>query len=301
MPHYDTLDEERQISQPQVSHPGDGEWTEVISAQTNLLDLKLNEVWQYRDLIRIFVRRDFVSAYKQTVLGPVWHFVTPIFGGLINVVLFNSIAGIPTDGAPPILFQMLSLAIWNYFTQCFNGASNTFRANAGIFSKVYFPRLTVPISRSISALFQLGIRFIVIIGLWVYFFNKGALELPGLDLLWFPVLLLMLSVLGISLGVIASSLTVKYKDMSNFIGYAMQFLMYVSAVVYPISIIPANYRFLVDYNPLVPVLEAFRNIILNVGTFDTVGLLTAAGVTLAVFFPSVIIFNYTERTFIDKV
>lgn len=294
-------EDEVQISQPQVSHPSDGEWTEVISAQTNLFDLKLREVWQYRDLIKVFVRRDFVSAYKQTVMGPVWHFITPIFGALINVVLFNNIAGISTDGAPPMLFHMLSLAMWNYFTQCFNGASNTFRANAGVFSKVYFPRLTVPISRSISALFQLGIRFIVVIGLWFYFFSKGVLEVPDSSILLFFPLLLLLSVLGISLGVIASSLTVKYKDVNTFIGYGMQFLMYISAVVYPISIIPKDYQFLVEYNPLVPVMEAFRYMILNVGTLDVSGLVMAALATFVVFFPSVILFNYTERTFIDKV
>ncbi|MGF1532075.1 MAG: ABC transporter permease [Bernardetiaceae bacterium] len=276
-------------------------WTEVISARSNLFDLKLRQVWQYRDLIRVFVRRDFVSVYKQTVLGPLWHFLSPIFGAFINVLLFNSIAGLSTEGAPPILFQLLSFSLWGYFTHCFSGASSTFQANAAIFSKVYFPRLTVPIAHAISALFQLGIRLVILAVLWVHFFRQGAVEFFFGALVWFPLLLLLISVMGLSLGIIASSLTVKYKDMQNFISYGINFLMYISAVVYPLSALPEEYRFFAAYNPLVPLMEGARYAILGIGSFAVEDLLWSVAFTLVVFFPAVLIFNYTERTFIDKV
>lgn len=277
------------------------EWTEIISAKTNLLDLKLGELWQYRDLIAIFVRRDFVAGFKQTVLGPAWMFIGPLMGGLINMTIFNSIANISTDGAPPILFQMLSIAVWQYFLNCFNGAAGTFRSNAGIFSKVYFPRLTVPIASSISALFGLGIRFILIGGLWIYFATQGIVAFQGVKLLLLPLLLFILAVLGIGLGIVAAAITLKYKDMNNFVSYGTQFLLYLSAVVYPISVLPEDFRFLADYNPLVPVFESARNVVLGTGILDLQGVGVAAIITFIFAIPALMIFNYTERTFVDKV
>lgn len=277
------------------------EWTEVITAKTNLFDLKLREIWQYRDLVAIFVRRDFVAGFKQTILGPIWMFIGPLMGGIINVIIFNSIANISTDGAPPILFQMLSIAVWQYFLNCFNGAAGTFRSNAGIFSKVYFPRLTVPIASSVSAIFSLGIRFILIGGLWIYFATQGAVTFQGIKLLLLPVLLLILAVLGISLGIVAAAITLKYKDINNFVAYGTQFLLYLSAVVYPISVLPENFQFLADYNPLVPIFESARNIVLGTGILDLQGVGVAAVITLVFAVPAIMIFNYTERTFVDKV
>ncbi len=277
------------------------EWTEVITAKSNLLDLKLREIWNYRDLIIIFVRRNFVAGYKQTILGPLWQFIGPIMGAIINVTLFNNIAGISTEGTPPILFQMLSVSLWSYFLGCFSGTANVFKGNAGIFSKVYFPRLTVPISTSISGLIGLGIRFIIFICMWVYFYFQGEVSFQGIQFLWLFVLLCMLALLGMSLGVVAASITLKYKDFNSFVSYGMQFLFYLSAVVYPVSTLPDNYRFLSEYNPIVPILEAGRNVILGVGTFDPIALLFSALFIVVFSIPALMIFNYTERTFIDKV
>lgn len=277
-------------------------WTEVITAKSNLLDLKLGELWQYRDLIKVFVRRDFVAQFKQTVLGPAWMIISPVIGAFINATIFNNIANISTNGAPPILFQMLSLAVWSYFISCFNGAKSVFTANANVFSKVYFPRLTVPVSSSISALLGLFIRFFLIIAFCIYFYFKdGTLFFQNIQIIYLPFLLLILAVLGISMGIFAASITLKYKDVENFITYGVQFLLYTSAVVYPISVLPENFYFLADYNPLVPIFEACRNIVLGVGEFNLSKIIYSALVTLCVCFPALMVFNYTERTFVDKV
>ncbi len=281
------------------------EWTEIIRPQNHWLDFKFRELWRYRDLVRIFVWRDFVAAYKQTLLGPLWHVINPVMSVVLYFFVFNSVAEIPTDGVPPFLFQFGSYMCWTYFARCFGAAQNTFLGNAGIFSKVYFPRLAVPISGAISSVLQLGILLAIFIGLWIYNrFNGAPLPISWIGILIFPYLLLVMSLIGLGLGSVVAALTTKYRDLSNFLGYAMSLLMYASAVVFPLSYYQAQlpkYVHLITFNPLVPVMEAFRFALLGTPTLDWGAIGYSSVVTVLLFLVGTIMFNRTERTFIDTV
>lgn len=278
-------------------------WTEVISPKADLLDLKLNDVWRYRDLLLLFVKRDFAAQYKQTVLGPLWHILQPLFTTFIFFILFNNLAKIPTNGIPPILFYMCSLTIWNYFAACLSNTSNTFVANAGIFGKVYFPRLVLPLSVVISNLVKFTIQFALLIVLITYYSLSGQFSLHlGLHTLLLPVIAIIMASLGLGLGIIISSLTTKYRDFSVLIQFGVQLLMYLTPVAYPLSFVAdSKYSLFVLFNPLSSLVEGFRYALLGTGTFDQQLFLYSITFTAVAVFTGIIIFNKVERSFMDTV
>jgi lipopolysaccharide transport system permease protein len=277
-------------------------WTEVISPKRSLLDINLKEIWRYRDLIMLFVRRDFVSQYKQTILGPIWLFIQPLFTTLTFFFVFNQIAKIPTDNIDPILFYLSGITLWNYFSDCFNKTSNTFVANAGIFGKVYFPRLATPISIVFSNLIKLGIQvllFLAIMGYQIIF--KGAEVNINLHILILPFLIVLMAVMGLGLGIIFSALTTKYRDLSFLLTFGIQLLMYATPIIYPLSYTSGKLHTIISMNPLTPILESFRYAFFSVGTFDWSGLAYTSIFSFSVLFFGIIIFNQVEKSFMDTV
>jgi lipopolysaccharide transport system permease protein len=280
------------------------EWLFEITPKNKFFSLNLKEVWQYRDLLMLFVKRDVVTVYKQTILGPLWYLIQPLFTSIIFTVIFNNVAGIDTGTVPPFLFNLAGITVWNYFTACLTGTSNTFGANAGIFGKVYFPRLIVPISIVISNLIKFGIQFLIFIVFYIFYYLKGATVGLNGSVVLFPLLIVLMGVLGLGLGMFISSLVTKYRDFTYLIGFGVQLLMYLSAVMYPMSLIKKKlptYGWLVEYNPLAYVIESTRYMLLNVGHISIWGLGYTFFVTVVVFLVGVLIFNKTEKSFIDTV
>ena len=279
-------------------------WLFEITPKNKFFSLNLNEVWQYRDLLLLFVKRDIVTVYKQTVLGPLWYLIQPLFTSITFTIIFNNLAGINTGTVPPFLFNLAGITVWNYFTACLTGTSNTFGANAGIFGKVYFPRIIVPISIVISNLLKFGIQFGIFIAFYLfYYFQGAAISLNGL-VVFFPLLILVMGILGLGLGMFISSLVTKYRDLSYLIGFGVQLLMYVSAVVYPMALVKEKmpeYAWLVQYNPLAYIIETTRYMLLNVGHMSFWGLGYTFVATVLIFLVGVLIFNRTEKSFIDTV
>ncbi|MBX9888396.1 MAG: ABC transporter permease [Flavobacteriaceae bacterium] len=279
-------------------------WLFEITPKNNFFSLNFREVWQYRDLLTLFVKRDVVTAYKQTVLGPLWYLIQPLFTSITFTIIFNNLAGINTGAVPPFLFNLAGITIWNYFTSCLTGTSNTFGANAGIFGKVYFPRIIVPISIVVSNLLKFGIQFLIFIAFYLYFYFQGAQISFNSWSLLFPILIILMGVLGLGLGMIISSLVTKYRDFSYLISFGVQLLMYVSAVVYPIALVQEKmpeYAWLVKYNPLAYIIESTRYMLLNVGEISLQGLVYTIVVAIALFLLGVLLFNKTEKIFIDTV
>lgn len=282
----------------------DNSWLFEITPKNKFFSLNLKEVWQYRDLLLLFVKRDVVTVYKQTVLGPLWYLIQPLFTSITFTIIFNNLAGIDTGTVPPFLFNLAGITVWNYFTACLTGTSNTFGANAGIFGKVYFPRLIVPISIVISNLIKFGIQFFIFIVFYVFYYLKGAPVSFNESVVFFPLLIVLMGVLGLGLGMFISSLVTKYRDFSYLIGFGVQLLMYLSAVMYPMALIKEKlptYGWLVQYNPLAYIIETTRYMLLNVGHISILGLLYTFAVTVIVFLVGVLIFNKTEKSFIDTV
>ena len=279
-------------------------WLFEITPKNKFFSLNLKEVWQYRDLLLLFVKRDVVTVYKQTILGPLWYLIQPLFTSITFTIIFNTVAGIETGTVPPFLFNLAGITVWNYFTACLNGTSDTFRSNAGIFGKVYFPRIIVPLSIVVSNLLKFGIQFFIFICFYLYYYSQGAsIEMNGAAL-FFPLLIVVMGILGLGLGMLISSLVTKYRDFSNLIGFGVQLLMYLSAVMYPMALITAKlptYGWLVEYNPLAYVIETTRYMLLNVGQIYFWGLGYTIVVTVVVFFVGVLVFNKTEKSFIDTV
>lgn len=278
------------------------EWTEVISAKRHLLDINLKELWHYRDLILLFVRRDFISTYKQTILGPIWLFLQPLLTTLTFYIVFTQIAQISTNKIDPILFYLSGITLWNYFSDCLNKTSNTFIANASIFGKVYFPRLTTPISIVLSNLIKLGIQLVLLIAVAAYrvLFYGITIEANWV-LLLFPILILILAIMGLGLGIIFSSLTTKYRDLSFLLTFAVQLLMYATPVIYPLNFTSGKLHTLISYNPLTPIMENFRYALFNVGDFDLKGLIYAGIFSLITLAFGIILFNKVEKSFMDTV
>ena len=277
-------------------------WTEIISPKRSLLDINLKELWRYRDLIMLFVRRDFVSQYKQTILGPIWLFIQPLFTTLTFFFVFNQIAKIPTDNIDPILFYLSGITLWNYFSDCFNKTSNTFVANAGIFGKVYFPRLATPISIVFSNLIKLGIQvllFLAIMGYQIIF--KGAEVNINLHILILPFLIILMAVMGLGLGIIFSALTTKYRDLSFLLAFGIQLLMYATPIIYPLSYTGGKLHTIISMNPLTPIMESFRFAFFSIGSFDWSGLAYTSIFSFGVLFLGIIIFNQVEKSFMDTV
>ncbi len=277
-------------------------WDQVIEPKGKLLNLNLKEVWHYRDLLWLFVKRDFVAQYKQTILGPLWHFIQPIFTTLVFLMVFGKIAKIPTDGINATLFYMSGITIWNYFSACLTATSNTFVANAGIFGKVYFPRLVMPLSTVLSNMVKFGIQFLLLLAVMAFVGARDNHFYFGFSWLLIPLLVLMMAGLGLGLGIIISSLTTKYRDFNVLIGFAVQLLMYATPVAYPLSFLKGN-RFAawIAWNPLAPIVEAFRYALFGVGTVNSMGLLYSGAVIAVLLFAGMLIFSKVERSFMDTV
>lgn len=278
------------------------EWDQIIEPKGKLLDINLKEVWKYRDLLWLFVKRDFVAQYKQTILGPLWHLIQPVFTTVMFIFVFGKIANIPTDGINATLFYMSGITIWNYFSACLTATSSTFVANAGIFGKVYFPRLVMPLSSVLSNMVKFGIQFGLLLGVMAWVGVRDGSFHFGSSWLLIPLLVLMMAGLGLGLGIIISSLTTKYRDFTVLIGFAVQLLMYATPVAYPLSFLKGkSYAAWVAWNPLAPIVEGFRYALFGVGTVDTVGLLYSTGFIVVVLIGGMLIFSKVERTFMDTV
>lgn len=280
------------------------DWLFEITPKNKFFSLNFKEIWQYRDLLMLFVKRDIITVYKQTVLGPLWYLIQPLFTSITFTIIFNNVAGIKTGSIPPFLFNLAGIMVWNYFTACLNGTSDTFKSNANIFGKVYFPRIITPLSIVISNLIKFGIQFGIFIFFYIFFYFQGADLSLNLSILFFPILIAFMGILGLGLGMTISSMVTKYRDLNNLVGFGVQLLMYISAVMYPMELIKEKlpkFGWIVQYNPLAYVIETSRYMLLNIGNISILGLLYTMIVTIAVFFIGLLIFNRTEKSFIDTV
>lgn len=280
------------------------EWLFEIKPKDQFFRLHLKEVWQYRDLLMLFVRRDVVTVYKQTILGPLWYLIQPLFTSVIFTIIFNNVAGIKTGNVPAFLFNLGGIMVWNYFTSCLNDTSDTFKKNASIFGKVYFPRLIVPLSIVISNLLKFGIQFFIFIAFYIFYAFRGMEVQLSTATLFFPLLIVLMGVLGLGLGMIISSMVTKYRDLTFLVAFGVQLLMYVSAVMYPMALLKEKlpgFGWLIEYNPLAYVIETARYMLLHEGSISVGGLLYTVGITIVLFFIGLLIFNKTEKSFIDTV
>jgi len=273
-----------------------------ISPERRLLDIDLKEVWQYRDLYVMYVKRDITTYYKQTIFGPLWYLFQPILTTIMYMFVFGTLANIPTDGIPQPLFYLAGISLWNYFSLCFTACSDVFGKNAHIFGKAYFPRLVVPLASFTSNLIRFVIQFALFIAAYLYFYITG--QIPStitVNILLIPFIVALVGILSMSCGMIISSWTVKYKDLIFLIQFGVQLLMYGTPVIYPLSFAPEKYRWLMNLNPLTPLFESFKYVCLGVGTFNRASMLYSLVVTCIITFIAVIVFNKTEQKFIDTI
>jgi lipopolysaccharide transport system permease protein len=277
------------------------QWDLVIRPKRHLLDINIKEIWDYRDLVMLFVRRDFVAKYKQTILGPLWFILNPLINTLMYTLVFAGIAKIPTEGIPPQLFYLSGIVSWSYFAACLNGTSSTFSSNAGIFGKVYFPRLVSPVSVIISSMVQLGIQFLLLAVFMIYYHFAGYGIQINSYILYIPLIIINLALLGLGFGIIFSALTTKYRDLTNLLGFGVQLWMYITPVIYPSSAVPEKYRILLLLNPVAPLVEAFKYGVIGAGEFNPGRLLYSVVFTCILLFVGVILFNRTEQNFMDTV
>jgi lipopolysaccharide transport system permease protein len=277
------------------------DWTLIIQPQRHLLDLRLGELWRYRDLIWLFVWRDFVAYYKQTILGPLWYVIQPVVTTLVFTIIFGKIAALPTDGLPPFLFYLAGTTVWSYFSSALTSTSNTFTSNANIFGKVYFPRLCTPISVVISNFISFGIRLGLFLAMLIYFMLAGSSIHPNLWILLLPVLLLIMAGIALGAGIVISSLTTKYRDLQYLVSFGVQLLMYGTSVIYPISAVQNPWRWLILANPITPVIEIFRLAFLGTSTLPPIYLLYSVAFMVVILFIGVLIFNRVEANFMDTV
>lgn len=279
----------------------DKEWTEVIRPKRTWYDINLTEVWKYRDLVLIFVRRDFVAGYKQTILGPLWYIFQPLLTTIVFTIIFDKFAHISTNATPSVIFYMTGITAWNYFASCITKTSGTFINNAGIFGKVYFPRLTVPVSIVISNLITFGIQFLFMMGFWVYYYLIGANIYITPYIFLIPVLLLLTALMGLGFGIIISSLTTKYKDLQFVVNFGVQLLMYATPIIYPLSSIPDKYKIIIMLNPMTSIIETFKYALLGRGTFSWEMLGYSGIFTLVILIIGLLLFNKIEQRFIDTI
>lgn len=277
------------------------EWTDILSPQRGWFDLRLGELWRYRDLVRRFFWRDFVASYKQTVLGPFWFVIPTIFQTLIFTVVFGKIGQIPTDGMPPFLFYMLGITAWNYFSACLIRSATTFTSNSGIFGKVYFPRLVMPLSTILTNLLTFAIQFGLFLVLYATFWIRGAPAEPNWRIVILPLLLVQMAALGLGIGCIVSALTTRYRDFAFMIGFGTQLWMYASCVVFPLSQIPKEWRLLFILNPMVPIIESFRFSFLGGGIVEIWHLAVSGVLTMILLLIGLMMFSRAEKTFMDTV
>ena len=284
-----------------MSSKPDTDWTLVVTSKATWFNLDIGELWRYRDLVFLMFNRDLVTWYKQTVLGPLWYIIQPLLTTLMFTVVFGNIAKISTDGQPQILFYLSGLILWNYFADCFKVISDTFVTNKSIFGKVYFPRIVMPLSTVLSNLVKFGIQLALFTSIYSYYLFNGYELQWDASLLWLPVLVIMAGGLSIGLGMIASSLTVKYRDITFLITFGIQLLMYGTPVIYPLSEAPEKYKIFILANPMSAIIESFRYILLKSGSLDFGNLAYSLMATIVILFAGMIIFNRTEKSFIDTV
>jgi len=280
------------------------EWLYEISPKRGLFELNFKEIWQYRDLLMLWVKREITTVYKQTILGPLWFLIQPLFTSVIFTLIFNNIANIETGAVPSFLFNLAGITAWNYFKECLTGTSDTFKKNAAIFGKVYFPRVIMPMATTISNLLKFAIQIGILIIFYVFYVLKGSDISPNLNLLLFPIYVIMMALLGLGLGMTISAATTKYRDLTVLVGFGVSLLMYISAVPYPLSEIKIKqpqYSWIVEYNPLTQIIEGFRYMILDTGTFTWFGFTYTLIISIVIFLIGLLIFNRTEKTFIDTV
>jgi lipopolysaccharide transport system permease protein len=289
------------IAKSEIRQIDPDKWDMTIGPKRNLLDLRLRELWHARDLIMLFVRRDFVSVYKQTILGPLWYLIQPLLTTIVFQVIFAGIAKLPTDGLPSFLFYMSGTVIFAYFSSCLTKTSETFVTNANLFGKVYFPRLAVPVSILISNLIAFVIQFAFFLVFMGYFIVKGTALHPNWWILLTPVLLLMMAGLGLGFGIIVSSMTTKYRDLRFLVQFGVQLLMYVSPVIYPLSSMSPKYQALIRLNPLTSIVETFRYAYLGSGSVSLLQLGYSFAIMLIAIVIGTLLFNQVETTFMDTV
>ncbi len=277
------------------------DYTFVIKPKRSLWDVNLREIWQYRDLLMLLVKRDFISVYKQTILGPVWFFIQPLLTTVTFTIIFGMVAKIPTGGIPEILFYLTGITFWNYFSSCLTSTSNTFVSNASVFGKVYFPRLIVPLSVVISNLMKLAIQFVLLILVWGYYLLFTDTIHPQISLAFMPVILLLFALMGLGFGLIFSAMTTKYRDLSFLIAFGVQLLMYASAVIYPVSVVAPEKQWILFLNPLIPLMEAIKFSFLGEGILDWAYVAYSSIFTIIVLVIGVLVFNKVEKGFIDTV
>jgi len=278
------------------------DWTLVIKPHEKLWHIDLGEIWRYRDLIQLFVKRDIIVQYKQTVLGPLWYLIQPILTVIMNMVVFGGIAKMSTDGVPQILFYMAGNVLWFYFSSCLTSTSSTFTANQGIFGKVYFPRLVVPIATVISNLVRFGVQFGLFVAIFLYFFFNGSNIHPTWAVVLVPVFILMLAGLGLGFGIFVSSMTTKYRDLSVLFTFIVQLWMYATPIVYPISMVPeGKLRTLIILNPMTSIIEAFKYATLGQGYFSWGALFYSFAFMTVLLVLGIVIFNKVQRSFMDTV
>jgi lipopolysaccharide transport system permease protein len=276
-------------------------WDKIIRPRNGWFDIHPRELWKYRDLIGLFVWRDFVSIYKQTILGPLWYIIQPLLTTVVFTIIFGSVARLPTDGVPPFLFYFSGVIAWRYFADCLNNTANTFVGNAHIFGKVYFPRLTVPVSVVISNLIAFGIQFLLFFVIYLYYWKSSAIIHPQSALLLLPILIIQMAALGLGFGVIVSSLTTRYRDLTHLVGFGVQLWMFATPVVYPASSLPDKWRWILVLNPMAPVIEAFRFAFLGTGSINLQSWLISLSSTVCILFIGIILFSRVEKSFMDTV
>jgi lipopolysaccharide transport system permease protein len=276
------------------------EWDSVIESKHSLFDVNLKELWHYRDLLVLFVRRDFVTVYKQTVLGPLWFFIQPLLTTITFTIIFGNVAQLSTDGAPKLVFYMAGITLWNYFSNCLTSVSGVFNANAGIFGKVYFPRLIMPLTIVISNLMKFGVQFLLFVCFVIYFTNQNQIQ-PNSWIILTPFIIVLMALISMGIGLILSSMTTKYKDLNQLIGFGVQLFMYGTPVIYPSSSVPKDYQSIVELNPLVGLFDYMRFAYLGVGEFSTQGLLYPSVFSIVILAIGILVFNKTQKTFMDTV
>ncbi len=276
------------------------QWTETIESEHSLFDLKLRQVWKYKDLVYMFVKRDFVAEFKQTILGPIWFFINPIFTTLVYVVVFGNIAGLSTDGAPKVLFYLAGVTLWNYFSTCLTKTSSVFRDNANIFGKVYFPRLVMPLTIVLSNLMKFGVQFLLFLAFLIYYIIQDEVQ-PNIWMLATPLIIILMAAFALGTGMIFSSLTTKYRDLQMLLGFGISLFMYVTPVIYPLSSLKGIWRELALYNPLTGIFECFKYGWLGVGDFTVEMLLTSSGIIFLILAIGTLTFTKVEKSFMDSV
>jgi len=277
-------------------------WDIVIKPKSGWFNIQLGEIYRYRDLIIMFVKRDFVTFYKQTILGPLWYIIQPLVNSVIFTIIFGKLAKIPTDGIPPFLFYMAGTVAWGYFATCLTETSNTFVVNREIFGKVYFPRMTVPIAIVITGLFQFFIQFVIFLSFLLYYRSQGLQLAPTMMMvITLPMILLQMAVLGLGMGILISSLVTKYRDLTFVMTFAVQIWMYLTPVVYPLTQVPENYRNYYVLNPMVSIVESFRGAFLGVSSLEPHHSIISVIVTISILIVGMILFSRIEKTFMDTV